>query len=129
MNLFVITEDPEIISIVNNMKLPESWVLKIINTQIDELELLEQFHTFKPQVLLIDDDIYTPRTYPILKILRKLYDSLIIIFITLDSSIELGRNISQLKIHNYMIKPISSEFLSQSILSTEKLLTKKIHNH
>ena len=75
-----------------------------------------------PSLLLIDDDFFQPNTAKFIEILRNVNHNISIIFLTSDSSIELGKRVAQLGIHYYAIKPIDkTEFvdLLNSVVNTK----------
>jgi len=59
-----------------------------------------------PSVMIIDDDYVKPDGAVLITTLKKVKKNIEIIFITSDSSIELGKKISPLGITYYAIKPV-----------------------
>ena len=83
---------------------------------------LSNFLSGKPSVLIVDDDYLKPNSVEILESIRNVNKEMKIIFASSDSSLELGKKVSQLGIYYYAIKPIDeSEFkeLLDSLLNTK----------
>ena len=62
-----------------------------------------------PSVMIVDDDYVKPDGAVLISTLKKVKKNIEIIFITSDSSIELGKKISPLGITYYAIKPIDKQ--------------------
>lgn len=78
----------------------------------DVLDLMSTICSERPSLLIIDDDFVQPNTVHLLKSVRKVNKNLKILFVTSDTSIDLGREISQLGIYYYAYKPIDiTEFV------------------
>ena len=91
------------------------------------LELVSSIITINPALLVIDDDLTKPDSIEILKSIKKINKDIATVFITSNSSVEFGRNVSPLGIQYYAIKPIEKNDLAESINSIQKLLEKKIN--
>ena len=120
-----VTPDQEVLSTLKEENLPNNWNLNLVTEQIDPVDLLVKIHAFNPFAILIDDSLFTPKTNSLLLSIREIQKSIQIIFVTENDSIELGREIAQLGIHKYFIKPFSMLHLLESIKSLETLQNKK----
>ena len=125
MKLMAVTSDQEVLSTLKEEDLPNNWNLSLVTEQVDPIDLLVKIHAFNPFAILIDDTLFAPKTNSLLLSIREIQKSIQIIFITENNSIELGREISQLGIHKYFIKPFSMLHLLESIKSLETLQNKK----
>ncbi|MGD8780539.1 MAG: response regulator [Ignavibacteria bacterium] len=88
------------------------------------LELVSEIISINPSVLVIDDDLTQPDSIEIIKSIKKINKDIATVFITSNSSVEFGRNVSPLGIQFYAIKPIEESDLAESINSIQKLLKK-----
>ena len=121
-----VTSDQQVISTLSQENIPNNWNLSFVMEQVEPVDLLVKIHAFNPKAIIIDDSFFAPKTNSLLLSIREIQNSIKIIFLTENDSIELGREISQLGIHKYFIKPFSMAHLLESIKSLETLLNKKI---
>ena len=121
-----VTSDQQVISTLSQENLPNNWNFSLVMEKVEPVDLLVKIHAFNPIAIIIDDTLFAPKTNSLLLSIREIQNSIQIIFITDNDSIELGREISQLGIHKYFIKPFSMMHLLESIKSLETLLNKKI---
>ena len=121
-----VTSDQEVISTLSQENLPNNWNFSLVMEKVEPVDLLVKIHAFNPIAIIIDDTLFAPKTNSLLLSIREIQNAIQIIFITDNDSIELGREISQLGIHKYFIKPFSMMHLVESIKSLEILLNKKI---
>jgi response regulator of citrate/malate metabolism len=122
MRILLISNDSELQLIVKKFDASSDISLLLYNTNPNPLEVVSNCLSSKPSVLIVDDDLLTPNTLQVLESIRKVDDSMKIIFVTSDASIELGKKISPLGIFYYAIKPIEeSDFteLLESVLKTK----------
>ncbi len=78
-----------------------------------------------PSLLIIDDDFVKPISERLLASIKKVNPKLPIIFITSNTSLELGRAINSIGVKYYLMKPLSDEDLKEFITSiTENLVNK-----
>jgi DNA-binding response OmpR family regulator len=125
MKLMAVTSDQEVLNTLKEGNLPNNWNLSLVTDQVDPVDLLVKIHAFNPFAILIDDSLFEPKTNSLLLSIREIQKSIQIIFVTENDSIELGREIAQLGIHKYFIKPFSMAHLLESIKSLETLQNKK----
>jgi response regulator of citrate/malate metabolism len=122
MRILLISNDSELQAIVKKFDASSDISLLLYNTNPNPLEVVSNCLSSKPSVLIVDDDLLTPNTLQVLESIRKVENSMKIIFVTSDASIELGKKISPLGIFYYAIKPIEEgDFteLLESVLKTK----------
>lgn len=110
-------------AIIEKVSLQEEGVTTLFYNHFDPVKIISDFITERPSILIIDDDFLSPNTLSLLDAICRHNEGTRIIFTTSDTSIELGRQVSQLGIYYYAIKPIDeSEFfeLLNSILNKNK---------
>ena len=109
MRTLLISKDNLLINMVNNFGKSKDDSVTIYEEDSDPVKVLSNILSVQPSVLIIDDDYLSPDTVSVLEWLRKVNSKIKIIFVTSDSSIELGKAVSQLGIYFYAIKPIEEE--------------------
>jgi response regulator of citrate/malate metabolism len=122
MRILLISNDSLLQSIVTKFESNSDTSLLLYDKNPNPLEVASYCFSNKPSVLIVDDDFLTPNTLQVLESIRKVNNSMKIIFVTSDASIELGKKISPLGIFYYAIKPIEeSDFteLLESVLKTK----------
>ncbi len=127
MKTVIISNDNYLINIIKYLKLIPENELNIFSGKADALEIMSHVVTLHPTLLIIDDDFTKPNTAQVLNAIRKVNQKVNIIFITSDSGIEIGREVSQLRIHYYAVKPLDQSELHDSINSIIKLESKSIY--
>lgn len=129
MRIFVVTDDDEILSIMNEMDAERDHQLTFHNRSHDPLDISSSVCSNNPGVLILDDDYTKPNSARILTSIQKVMKNCDNIFITSNPSIDLGRDISQLGIHFYAIKPVAKDELKDSLKSLTKLKSKQESNY
>ena len=120
MRILLISNDSELQSIVKKFDAGSDISLLLYNTNSNPLEVVSNCLSCKPSVLIVDDDLLTPNTLQVLESIRKVNNSMKIIFVTSDASIELGKKISPLGVFFYAIKPIEESDFSELLVSVLK---------
>lgn len=110
-------------TIQNNHDCP----VEIYQGSSDPLDVMSYVCTTPFSLLIMDDDFLEPNSAHILKSIKKIAGELPVIFITSNSSIELGREISQLGIQFYALKPIEEDTLYKSMQSIIKMKMRTTH--
>ena len=128
MRTLLISKDSLLIKMVNVFGKSDEDSVTVYEEELDPLRVLSNILSVQPTVLIIDDDYLSPNTVSILESLRKVNDKIKIIFFTSDSSIELGKAVSQLGIYFYAIKPVEEEEFKTLYNSLLKLRTKYNQN-
>lgn len=90
----------------------------------DPFVIISKTIDLNPALIVIDDDYTTPNTVQILKSIKTINKKIATIFITSNSSLELGREVTPLGIQFYAIKPVSVTEIFDSIKSIINLQRK-----
>ena len=109
MKTTIISNDHDLINIIKYLKIFPENQLDIFSGKADALEIMSHVCTEHPNTLIIDDDFTKPQSANILNAIRKVNNNLKIVFISSDSSVELGREVSQVGILYHAVKPIDKE--------------------
>ncbi len=123
MRIITISNDTSLIELIDRPEVKEMNQLIIYNNSNDLLDVVSFIHTNHPTILIVDDDFLKPNSAHLLKNVKKLNPDLAIVFITSDIGIELGKEVSQVGIFFYGLKPLSENELEDSIRSISKLKT------
>ena len=125
----MLSNDYQLVNIVTRAGIFEEDQLQLINDITDPLEIMSAIISIRPGLIIVDDDMLKPDTARLLKSIKKVYVNIFIVFITSDSSIELGREISQLGVQFYAYKPLDETEVVQSLLSIMRLRLKGSGGH
>lgn len=110
-------------AIIEKVNTLDEEVTTLLQKDFEPLDIISDFLTERPSILIIDDDSLSPNTLSVLDTICRLNKGTKIIFLTSSTSIELGRKVSQLGIYYYAIKPIKESDiieLLRSILNKTK---------
>ena len=111
MRILLISEDNLLLTIVKSFGEHSDASTAVYNDDPKPIKVLSNFLSRQPSVLIVDDDYLKPNSVEILESIRNVNKKMKIIFASSDSSLELGKKVSQLGIYYYAIKPIDeSEF-------------------
>jgi response regulator of citrate/malate metabolism len=127
MRTILISNDVEMLDIIKKSNLELHKYIEIYNESKDPLDAMSRVCEANPSLIIVDDDFLAPKTVHFLKSIRKANRSIGIIFCTSNSSIDLGKEVSQLGIQYYAIKPLNEGELHDSfkaVLHSHK----KIHS-
>ncbi|HSD64144.1 MAG TPA: hypothetical protein VLB50_10110 [Ignavibacteriaceae bacterium] len=127
MKIVTISNDHSLIELINKTEVKGNHQLVVYNESNDLLDVVSFIYTTHASILIVDDDFLKPDSARLIENLRKLNLKLLIMFITSDPGIELGKKVSQLGIFFYGLKPISKNDLEDSIRSITKLKTTITH--
>jgi DNA-binding NarL/FixJ family response regulator len=128
MRTILVTEDTDLLSVVKKSGLDLKQQIKTYNESKDPLDVMSVVCEANPSLLIIDDDFLAPETVHVLKAIRKVNRSLAIIFCTSNTSIDLGKEVSQLGIQYYAIKPFNDGELQDSFKAVLETHKKKLIN-
>lgn len=120
MKLLLLTNDLEIKKIFESEDISTNNQLIFFENQ-NPLEILSFACNERPSLLILDDDFVSPNSAQIIKSIKNLCKNIAVIFITSDAGLDLGRQVSQLGIQYYTIKPISNDEIIDSVNSIIKL--------
>lgn len=123
MRIITISKDLNLIKLIDKPEVKGQNHLMVFNRSNDLLEVASYIHTNHPAILIVDDDFLKPDSAHLLRNVKKLNPDMAIVFITSDTGIELGKEVSQVGIFFYGLKPLSENELEDSIRSITKLKT------
>ena len=126
MRTILISDDKELFAMIENSGLSLKEQIKIYNESKDPLDVMSTVCDINPSLIIVDDDFLAPETVHLLKSIRKVNRSIDIIFCTSNSSIHLGKEVSQLGIQYYAIKPLNEGELQDSLEAVLHVHQKKI---
>ena len=108
-----------------NFNNPDFQIITYCSTT-DPLDIMSQVCSTNPSILVLDDDFINPNTVHLLTSIKKVNPKLSIIFITSNTSIELGRQIHSIGVKFYLMKPYTdnefTEFLNSIIKEQAKII-------
>lgn len=120
MKTVIISNDNELINIIKTMSLIPENQLGIYSDKADALEIMSHVCTEHPSTLIIDDDFVKPESAHVLNAIRKVNNNVKIIFISSDSSVELGREVSKTGILYHAVKPVDVNEINDLFQSINK---------
>lgn len=115
MRVVTVTNDATILEEIRFLERDPLWMFDYYNGSHDSLEVFSFIHSKHTRLVILDGDFICEASGRIIELLKKMNQDLKIIFLTSDSSLELGRTISPLGIHFYGIKPLSPGVLREAI--------------
>ena len=124
MRILTISNDPDLINTTSCPKDVEDCHVKVFNDSRDPLDIASTGCVANRAILIIDDDFLKPDTSHILSSIKKIMNQLAVIFVTSDSNIELGREVSQLGVYYYAVKPLEKDAIIDALKSIIKLKAK-----
>jgi response regulator of citrate/malate metabolism len=127
MKIIVVSDDTELLELVDKITVMSQNKYSLCNTSHDPLDVLSAICSVNPLLLILDDDFMKPNSVQLLKSLHKINSKTEIIFITSDNSLDLGREVSQLGLRHYDLKPVDAKDLEDAIESVIHL-NKKTQN-
>ncbi len=90
------------------------------NSTTDPLDIMAQVCSINPSILILDDDYINPNSIHLLSSIKKVNPKLSIIFITSNTSLELGREINSIGVSYYLMKPITENEFNAFLKSLVK---------
>jgi DNA-binding NarL/FixJ family response regulator len=127
MKTMLVSKDPELIRIITSSEFFSKERHILMSESKDPLDIMSTVCSKNPRLLIIDDDFLKPESAHILKSIKKVKQNIYVIFITSDSSFDLGKEVSQLGIHFYTHKPLEEKELIDSVRSIARLKLKENH--
>ena len=106
MKILIITDDAILIEMRNSFNHVQADQIIIYNSDSNPLSVVAFVFDNNPSLLIVDDDYLKPNSAQIIETIRKMNKKLAIVFVTSDPGLELGKEISQLGILYYAIKPL-----------------------
>lgn len=95
------------------------------STSSDPLDIMSHVCSSNPSLLILDDDFIKPNSEKLLSSIKKVNPKLPIIFITSNTSLDLGRAINSIGVKYYLMKPLSDEDLNEFITSVTENIANK----
>jgi DNA-binding response OmpR family regulator len=126
MRTILISEDPQLLTLLNRSELSANHQISVYKESKDPLDVMSTVCEANPSLLIADDDFLQPETVHILQSLRKVNKTMNIIFCTSNTTIDLGKEISQLGIQYYAVKPLDQGELLASFTAALEDYNKKI---
>lgn len=127
MKILLISNDPQLIKMLQQHEVTEENELFILKETSDPLDVHSSVHRIYPSLLIIDDDFLKPNSARIIRSIKDINKNFKIIFVTSNEGLELGKEISQIGIHYYALKPVDEDELVQSFKSVIKLNQSNVH--
>lgn len=127
MKIMLVSKDQSLIQMVGKAIPRQKNDLMIYNESADPLDVMSAICTQNPSLIIVDDDLLSPYSAHILNSVRKINPHVDIFFATSDTGIDLGKEISQLGIQYYAIKPLAESELADSLKSVIDLIAKRIY--
>ena len=127
MKTMLVSKDPELIRIITSSDVFSKEKFILISQTKDPLDIMSAVCSKNPTLLIMDDDFLKPDSAHILKSIKKVKQSIYVIFITSDSSFDLGKEVSQLGIQFYTHKPLVGKDLIDSVSSISRLKVNENH--
>ncbi len=119
--ILLISGDTDIRKTLNELKKETNWTVNFISGAQNFWEIISAMSDETYEFVIIDDDLMRPESDHLIRAIKKIQKNIRIIFLTSDTSIELGQKISQLGIDYYCIKPVVRNDLINSIVSINQL--------
>ena len=127
MKTMLVSKDPELIRIITSSEFFSKEKDILMSESKDPLDIMSAVCSKNPTLLIFDDDFLKPESAHILKSIKKVKKNIYVIFITSDSSFDLGKEVSQLGIQFYTHKPLEEKELVDSVRSISRLKAKENH--
>ena len=96
MKILLISNDKALQTILDNFGNLPNICKQTISKVSEPFDILTEFYSLNPSVIIVDDDFLKPNTEKIIEAIRKFNKEVIILFITSDTSLELGKKIAPL---------------------------------
>ncbi len=106
IKILLISIDQIIKSLLEKKYLNSKHQFTTFNSTLDPLDIMSQVCTVNPSILILDDDFISPNSARILSSIKKVNPKISILFLTSNTSLELGRNINSIGVKYYLMKPI-----------------------
>ncbi len=117
MNILTISDDHKVLDILKAIQSNSTFDFTAKSENLDELDVLTNIYSTKPNILIFDDDCFNGRSKKMISNIVETLKKLSIIFLTSNASVELGKEISPFGISYYGIKPIETKELEDTINS------------
>ena len=125
MKTILLSRDRDLINTITKANIFSSDKFVLLSELSDSLDIMSTVCSENPTLLIADNDFLKPDSAHILKSIKKVNKGIYIIFLSSDLSIELGREISQLGIQYYALKPLDMKDLIDVVNFIGKLKDKE----
>lgn len=125
MKILLISNDFSLQTIFDNYNNDPNICKQTISKFSEPFDVLTEFYSLNPSVIIVDDDFLKPKTEKIINAIRKFNKEVFIIFVTSDTSLELGKKIAPLGIYYYSIKPVIEKNFYELLQAINNTITKK----
>lgn len=115
----IISNDPALFRNLEILSNDLGCDLKKYDTSTDPLDVISEIASKISNILILDDDFLSPNSAKLLESIKKVSPNLPIIFLTSDTSLELGRKINSIGVKYYLIKPVSESNLREFVKSVK----------
>jgi len=126
IKVLLITVDPTIKFFVEKNYNNKDYQFITFSSTNDPLDIMSHICSTNPSILILDDDFINPNTVHLLSSLKKVKPKLSIIFITSNTSLELGRQINSIGVKFYIMKPFAENEFQEFLSSANKQLNENI---
>ena len=120
MKIFTLSTDKEIIQLVDLFASEFHHQSITYNKSKIPIDIVGYVYEKSPSIVIIDDDYARPNAAVMISTIKKMKANIQIIFVTSDTSVELGKKISPLGIAYYAMKPIDKEAIDELLNSISK---------
>lgn len=124
MKTMLLSEDTELIDVITKANIFSVDKFVFFCESSDPLDIMSTVCTENPTLLIVDDDFLKPESIHILRSIKKINKHIYIIFLFSDLSFDLGREMSQLGIYYYALKPLNIKDLNDVVYSIAQLKAK-----
>jgi len=107
MKILLISKDAGLIKVITEFTNCNDCQFLFIEENEKPVTVVSNALSSNPNLLIIDDDLLKPNTKCILESFKKVNDKINIIFFTSNDSVVFGREITQIGVNYYHIKPIN----------------------
>lgn len=127
VKVLLISVDQTIQSFTEKSQGNQEYQFTVFNSTTDPLDIMSQVCSINPSILILDDDFINPNSVRILSSIKKVNPKLSVIFVTSNTSLELGRQINSIGVKFYLMKPISENVFHEYLKSANKQLNENIY--
>lgn len=120
MKILTLSVDTELIKLIDTYASDHKHQSIKFNTSKRPIDIVGYVYEQNPFLIIVDDDFVKPDAAVTISTIKKMKEKVKVIFITSDSSVQLGKKISPLGIAYYAIKPVNKIELDELLNSLSK---------
>lgn len=117
MKILFISNDEDTKQTLSECSVTDNNKVMTLDRNNDPVEIVSTIYKFNPSIIVFDDDFLRPNSAKIIQTTKEIVEDAAVVFITGNDTIKLGREISQLGIEYYAIKPFSKAEMEESFNS------------